>query len=420
MAGWDGNGNWSWTYSWANEAALGNPISSAKMDTQFADGTAGFQNCLTRDGQGKPSVDISWNSKKITNLANGTAAADAVNLSQVQGLVAAGQSEGNLLINGGFDVWQAGAGGSAIMVGAAARIRTADCWWAVRAASATGYTVSQVAGEVNRYALKWQRDAGNASTAAMSLGQGLETANSVWLKRASTACYLSFYAKKGANYSGGDLVVSVIRGTGTDENILDGYTGASTLASLVQTLTTTLTRYTLSVPGDASTNEIGVKFSWTPSGVAGADDSVTIENVQLEPSAAAGEFEFLPFDETLRRCQRYFQKSFVYGTAPAQGVGFATPGNHAFFGAFLAGASLSPPYMCPLPASVHPSAAITFYNPVRANSYVVDATINADGTTPTATLSASGSWLRLYFYGNAGTSVGNSLAVSYVIAHSNL
>ena len=40
-----------------------------------------------------------------------------------------------------------------------------------------------------------------------------------------------------------------------------------------------------------------------------------ITGVQLEAGTTASDFEFLPFDVSLRRCQRYFQKSYNYGTA---------------------------------------------------------------------------------------------------------
>jgi len=42
-----------------------------------------------------------------------------------------------------------------------------------------------------------------------------------------------------------------------------------------------------------------------------------ITGVQLEVGQTASDFEFLPFDVNLQRCERYYQKSFDYGTAPA-------------------------------------------------------------------------------------------------------
>lgn len=418
MAGFDGSGGWSWTYTWTNEAALGNPISATKMDAQFADAASGFQNCLTRDGQGKPSANIDWNAKKITNLANGTASTDAINLGQLTGQTTGNAFRRNLLINGGFDVWQAGAGGSASVAGTAARVRTADCWWAVRATSATGYTVSQQTGTVNRYALKWQRDNANASTAVMYLAQSLETANVVRLKRGTPpTCYLSFYAKSGANYSGGNLTVDVVRGTGTDQNVLDTYTGATTLATLAQAITSTLTRYSVAVPIDTSTNELGVRFSWTPSGVAGADDSVTLENVQLEVASAATDFEYLPFDDTLRRCMRYYQKSFAYNLAPASNLGFSSDTFALMAG--KAGASANA-FCIPLPVVMKgANTTTTSYNPYAAGSEARDVTAAAtcsamsiNSTTPSRTLYGT-------FTGNAATAVGNIIQFEYTISEAN-
>ena len=41
-----------------------------------------------------------------------------------------------------------------------------------------------------------------------------------------------------------------------------------------------------------------------------------ITGVQLEAGTVASDFEFLPVDVNLQRCQRYFQKSYDLGTAP--------------------------------------------------------------------------------------------------------
>lgn len=58
MAGWDGNGLFTFTYNWVNDAANGIPITASRMDGQFNDAVSGFDNCLTRDNQGKPSANL--------------------------------------------------------------------------------------------------------------------------------------------------------------------------------------------------------------------------------------------------------------------------------------------------------------------------------------------------------------------------
>ena len=47
-----------------------------------------------------------------------------------------------------------------------------------------------------------------------------------------------------------------------------------------------------------------------------------ITGVQLEAGTTASDFEFLPFDVNLQRCQRYFEKSYEIGVAPGTVTSF--------------------------------------------------------------------------------------------------
>lgn len=415
MAGWSGAGVFVRAYNWVADKAASIKIVASRMDGEFDNYKTGLENCLTRDGQNSPSANISWNSKKITSLANGTATTDAINLGQLSGVTTGNAFRKNMLANGDFSVWQAGAGGSASIAGTAARVRTADCWWAIRAGT-TGYTVSQQTGESSRYALKWQRDNGNASTEVMYLAQSLETADCVWLKRGTPpTLYLSFKAKKGANYSGGDLSALVIRGTGTDEAVLDGFTGATTLATLTQTLTGTLTRYSVAVPCDASTNQLGVRFSWTPTGAAGADDSVTLEEVQLEVASSATDFERIPFEETLRRCQRYYEKQgFPYATAPAQNVG-----NGGVYLPVIGAGAVAVGRITIGCVQKRINATVTTYNPSAANADARNDTDGADCSGTNASILPHRSAYYIGFTGNAGMSAGDAIYVNTTISDPN-
>jgi len=53
-----------------------------------------------------------------------------------------------------------------------------------------------------------------------------------------------------------------------------------------------------------------------------------VTGIQLEAGTAASDFEFLPVDVNLQRCQRYYEKSYSLGTAPATAT---DTGRHAFF-----------------------------------------------------------------------------------------
>lgn len=99
MAGWDGAGNVVRNYSWVADAAAGLKISSSRMDTEFNMLVTAMQNTLARDGQNKPSADIDWNAKKITNLAAGSAAGDAVRFDQIIASEWLGETLGTSWIN---------------------------------------------------------------------------------------------------------------------------------------------------------------------------------------------------------------------------------------------------------------------------------------------------------------------------------
>ncbi len=86
MAGWNGSGGFTLTYSWVADAAAGIPITASRMDTQFSDlSVLGFGNTLTRDGQGKPSANLPMNGFKHTGAALATASGQYVVYQQVTG-----------------------------------------------------------------------------------------------------------------------------------------------------------------------------------------------------------------------------------------------------------------------------------------------------------------------------------------------
>lgn len=408
---WNGSGVFDRVHNWVADKLASIKIIASRMDAEFDNYKGGLENCLTRDGQTPPTADISWNSQKITGLANGTAANDAVNLTQLLNVSAGSAFRRNVLINGGFDVWQSGTS----FTGTAARIRTADCWWAMRASSATGYTVSRQTGAQCAYACKWQRDNANASTAIMYLAQSLEYANISDLKLLPPYLTLSFYAKAGANYSGGQLTAEVIRGNTIDQNVLDGYTGQTVLATTSVTLSTTLTQFTLNAAADSSTLQLAVRFSWTPSGVAGADDSVTIERVQLETSEFGNvvtTFEVRPFGEILRLCKRYYEQSFQTNIAPAQNLGTT---NVHVAQAGKAGATAQGLTAIRFEVEKRAGSTLvgTLYNPSAANAQVRDATAGADCSSSAIATSVHSA--NITTTGNASTAVGNTLQVHWSV-----
>lgn len=109
--GFDGNGNFFFTYSWANDAANGVPITASRMDGQFNDAVSGFDLCITRDGQGSASADIPWNSHKITGLGVATNLGDALSYGQAATVTTLSASNAGNVVT----AFNTGASGEAVL-----------------------------------------------------------------------------------------------------------------------------------------------------------------------------------------------------------------------------------------------------------------------------------------------------------------
>jgi hypothetical protein len=75
---YDGSGTFSRVYDWTDEQAA-SPIEISKLDEQEVDIALALSNCLLRDGTGIPTANTPWNNKRITGLADASAATDALN-----------------------------------------------------------------------------------------------------------------------------------------------------------------------------------------------------------------------------------------------------------------------------------------------------------------------------------------------------
>jgi len=166
-----------------------------------------------------------------------------------------------------------------------------------------------------QYALRFQRNAGQISTSSQYLAQSLETINSI--PYAGKTVTFSFYARKGANFSG-SLSAILFSGTGTDQNYIDvAYTGQTVVAGNADittatspnpALSTTWQRYTYSGTVATTATELAIVFTQGPTGTAGANDYYEITGVQLEVGSVATPFKTYAgtFQGELAACQRYY------------------------------------------------------------------------------------------------------------------
>jgi hypothetical protein len=161
-----------------------------------------------------------------------------------------------------------------------------------------------------QYCGRIQRDSGNTSTASLTIYNAFESGESY--RFAGQPTTISFYARAGANYSGGGILVGVQTGTGTDQNpITSVYTGgATTILQTTATPTTTWTRYQYTGTLPSTTTELNINFGWTPTGTAGTNDYIEITGVQLELGSVATTFKRAggTLQGELAACQRYYFK----------------------------------------------------------------------------------------------------------------
>ena len=251
------------------------------------------------------------------------------NSSATNGLAWVDQPTGfrNVVMNGGFDVWQRGT--SAAFTATASTSFLADRWSVYRGTTFADATQSRISAGLDgfQYALRMQRNNTTTGTNKMYVGTSLETSTAT--KLANKPVVLSFYARAGSNYSSASNVLEVLlySGTGTEANgVHINFTSATSVVNTTATLTTSWQRFTYSGTMPATSSQLLVQLSFIPVGTAGANDYVDITGVQLEENTMATPFEQRPIGTELGLCQRYYQRR--------SGTGSTTYTSLGGFGAF--------------------------------------------------------------------------------------
>ena len=233
----------------------------------------------------------------------------------------------NFIIKGGMDLDQRGA--STYNVPQYTITYTLDRWFGDSRGSGTNYTMSQVSSGLTgiQYALRMQRNSGSTDTNGCWYGTTLETKNSIPL--AGKVVTLSFYYRTGAYYSPTNFAIALYSGTGTDENWANGFTGQATVlnTTISPTASSGWLRYSGTASVGSTATEIGLQFTYTPTGTAGANDYIDITGVQLEIGSTATAFSRAggTIQGELAACQRYYYRITASNTFDAIGVpGVAT------------------------------------------------------------------------------------------------
>ena len=236
----------------------------------------------------------------------------------------------NKIINGDMSIAQRG---TSVSVGASAYTYTLDRFKAFSANTATTVSRDTSAPTGFSYSLKLQRPNGNTGTNALSINQIIETANCVALQNKSVT--VSFYVKKGANYSGGNVTIQVLTGTGTDQGG-DPYSWTGLAVPINDSSyspTTGFVRVSYGATIASTAKELAVNISYTPTGTAGADDALYITGLQLEIGTTATDFQTASgsIGGELALCQRYYVRTLSNQLSSNYGMGIGNSATQTYF-----------------------------------------------------------------------------------------
>ena len=241
----------------------------------------------------------------------------------------------NYLINGDCAINERNAGSLTLSTTAQFPV---DRFFVRRSAGSTGATaIRSTSSALEGFPgfIRLQRTSGNTATDTLYVGQTIETVTSRTLQNKSVT--FSFYARKGANYTGASdaLQVRVFTGTGTDQTGLGtGYTGTATPISGNATLTTSWQRFAFTATLSTTATQIQALVQYVPVGTASTNDYFDITGFQLETGSTATPFALAgggQYGLELNLCRRYYERLTADSNSSTvrYGAGFATAGTTA-------------------------------------------------------------------------------------------
>lgn len=219
------------------------------------------------------------------------------------------------------------------------------------------------------------------------------------------ATFVSAFGANGVNPTFGTNLALIAPKTGSSAD------NGTIVGSIVQcTLSSAWQRFgaVFDVPTDCK-NLVVVVFG---NNQFAATNGFALTQVSLVEGAAIQDWNPMPYPLELIRCQRFYQKSFLVDTAPAQNVGVNGGESRTIAG--KAGAVASAGFISwqyPVPLRATPTT-LTLYNPAAANALARNITGAADmGTTTTTGSTANAAYAAIT--GVAATAVGDLIALNW-------
>ena len=363
---WNGSGTFTRTNGvntgsgvWTADRDASVKITASRHDTHDQDLAAGINACLAKNGENAMTGDLNLGTNDITNggaaTFSGAFAAGATTItgamtasgavtgstvSDATGNVRSGRR--NLLINGGFDVWQRATSQTSSGYGSADRW-SCEHSGTTKTASRQTFTLGQT--DVPGNPKYWARHVVTTSAGASNYARMEQRIESV-LKAAGQTVTVSFYAKADSSKN---IAVDLSQNFGTGGSPSSAVTG---IGAQKFALTTSWQRFTASIAVTSITGktlgsngddylaitfwfDAGSSFNSRTDTLGQQSGTFDIANVQLEIGSAATTFEALPIGETEAACKRYYQVFTSAGPSIVRWSGYCVSGstyraNHIF------------------------------------------------------------------------------------------
>ena len=229
----------------------------------------------------------------------------------------------NALMNPGFQVWQRDSTGPISCV-VATDTFTADRWF-VNPSGVGPYTVQRADAVFTspNYGQYVMRINGGAGLTQVELGTRIEAADVARLRAGDSSLNISFRL---LNTTGTTVTPTVRVSTANAENDFAGGVATPTTTGLTPATRATGAQgyHSTSFNTSAYANNNGLEISITFVGAAAmAAGSLDIGELILEWGKDRSIYVEPAFSDELRRCQRYYEKTFDYSVTPADNVGAA-------------------------------------------------------------------------------------------------
>lgn len=329
----------------------------------------------------------------------------------------------NLLVNGGFDLAQRQAPGTLTTI--ADNKYSADRWRVTRENADVQFIrvdATSESGLTSRYYGQFKKI---TNAGKLHVCQIVEGINSVPLRgktvifqikmKASASKTIRMAVMELQNAGTMDSIpatlVTAFGADGTDPTL--GTNVAVITAAESKSVTTSWQSFSVSVTVPTNSKNIICAF-WSNADFA-ANDTLSVAEAGLFTASAIQSWTPRLFSDELRLCQRYYWKTFLLDTAPAQNVGVDTGEFKA--PAPVAGANTQRFASIPNPAMMFATPTVTLFNPAAANAQFRDHNAAADCTSTASAATVRN--IDVQCVGAAGTAVGNSLRV-HITAESEL